>query len=213
MEFCNGRKTPLDPNTFLTRTLAGESVDPDLQKKYQSIMGSVNFLSVVSRPTLSFTSSMLGSYAAAPSKTHSKMIFQTLRSLQETRDDYLDMSPRPQTAHLDAVMYSDASFGSGPDNGKSFSGYVLELNGCTITWSSKRHTSAVVYIALSGIITILHSYTSKLIKTHQNSTKNGENKSLQSQLITPRKKALIYILRIFLRAKCNTYCSNYFLMV
>ncbi|CAG5149245.1 uncharacterized protein ALTATR162_LOCUS2324 [Alternaria atra] len=38
-------------------------------------------------------------------------------------------------------IYSDASWGSDPDNAKSFHGYILQINGSTISWSSKRQAS------------------------------------------------------------------------
>lgn len=59
---CNGHKTALDPNDFPPRTPSDQPVDQDRQTRFQSIVGSVNFLTIVSRPDLSYATSMLGSY-------------------------------------------------------------------------------------------------------------------------------------------------------
>jgi hypothetical protein len=37
-------------------------------------------------------------------------------------------------------MYADASFNTDPDNAKSFSGYIMKVNGSTISWSLKRQS-------------------------------------------------------------------------
>ncbi|KAH3957096.1 hypothetical protein HBH51_231200 [Parastagonospora nodorum] len=146
MDNCNGRHTPLDPNSFPPRST--DPVDLERQKLYQSIIGSINFLAIVSRPDLSYTVSMLGSYNSNPSDLHLKMAYQTLRYIQATRTVELDVrSPAPsdrsaaRTASIPTiVMFSDASFGSDPDNSKSFSGYLMKVGGSTVSWSSKRQS-------------------------------------------------------------------------
>ncbi|KAK6586058.1 hypothetical protein PZA11_001115 [Diplocarpon coronariae] len=148
MSECNGRLTPLDPNSFPPRSPADEPIELERQKTFQSIVGSINFLAIVSRPDLSYTVSMLGSYNSNPSELHLKMAYQTLRYIQATRDLSICMVstsiPRQQMTQpataIQLVMYSDASFGSDPDNSKSFSGYILKINGCTVSWSSKRQS-------------------------------------------------------------------------
>ncbi|KAH4606440.1 hypothetical protein HBH82_108000 [Parastagonospora nodorum] len=146
MDDCNRRHTPLDPNSFPPRST--DLVDLNRQKLYQSIIGSINCLAIVSRPDLSYTVSMLSSYNSNPSDLHLKIAYQTLRYIQDTRAVELNVrSPAPsdrsaaRTASIPRiVMFSDASFGSDPDNSKSFSGYLMKVGGSTVSWSSKRQS-------------------------------------------------------------------------
>ena len=135
MDKCNARKTPLDPNHFPPRS--DEPVDEERQRRHQSIVGSINFLAIVSRPDLSYTVSMLGSYNANPSDQHVTLAAQVLRYLRGSVDFRIVIN---QDARSEVAMYTDASFGSDPDNAKSFSGYLMKLNGSTVAWSSKRQS-------------------------------------------------------------------------
>ena len=134
MAQCNGRKTPLDPNSFPKRS-TDAPVDLDRQKNFQSIVGSVNFMAVVSRPDLSFTVGLLGSYNSNPSDTHLKLAHQVLRYVKGSIDTGITITR--STSRM-VTMYTDASFGLDPDNAKSFSGYVQQVSGSSVAWSSKR---------------------------------------------------------------------------
>ena len=75
---CNGRLTPLDPNSFPRRSPSDQLINIERQKLHQSIVGSVNFLAMVSRPDLSVPVSMLASYNANPSEVHVSLAYQLL---------------------------------------------------------------------------------------------------------------------------------------
>jgi hypothetical protein len=44
------------------------------------------------------------------------------------------------TDSVQVAMYADASFITDADNAKSFSGYIMKVNGLTVSWSSKRQS-------------------------------------------------------------------------
>lgn len=155
MTDCNGRHTPIDPSSFPPRTPVDIPVNTDRQKKFQSIIGSLNFIAVVSRPDIAYTIGLLGSYNANPLEGHLKLAFQVLQYVRATSDHQLMIGTRPARQPTQIVMYSDASYASDPDNSKSFSGYILKVNGSVISWSSKRQscvaqsTCEAEYIAAS----------------------------------------------------------------
>lgn len=166
MADCNGRLTPLDPNSFPPRST--DELDVARQKLYQSIVGSLNFLAIVSRPDLAYTVSLLGSYSSNPSDLHLKIAMQVLRYLQHTIDHRLTTPPQSthQRAAIDVVMYSDASFASDPDNAKSFSGYICTVNEITVAWSSKRQSCVARSTCEAEYMAASHA-TSHLIWTKQ----------------------------------------------
>lgn len=94
IEGCNGRLTPVDPNTFPPRTPSDLKVDPARLKLYQSIIGSINFLAIVSRPDIAFTVSTLGTYNANPSDQHLKMAYQVLRHIKATANVLSMIDPK-----------------------------------------------------------------------------------------------------------------------
>jgi transposase InsO family protein len=138
LDQCNGRLTPLDPNSFPQRSPSDQPIDLERQKLHQSIVGSVNFLAMVSRPDLSFPVSMLASYNANPSEVHLGLARQLLRYIRKTSNYGVEITNA--TNSVQVTMYADASFNTDPDNAKSFSGYIMKVNGSTISWSSKRQS-------------------------------------------------------------------------
>lgn len=164
MQACNGRSTPLDPNNFPPRST--EAAELSRQRLFQSINRSINFLAICSRPTLSYTVSMLGSYNSNPSELHLKLAYQVLRYIQKTLDSYIEIEDPPPAIPIAVTMFSDASYGTDPDNGKSFSGYILKVNGCTLAWSSKRQSCVARSTCESEYMAASHA-ASHLVWTKQ----------------------------------------------
>jgi transposase InsO family protein len=145
MENCNGRKTPLDPNSIPLRSSASPDEDPiDEQRRtnYQQLTGSSNYLVIGTRPDLAYTNVLLGTYNSNPSALHHRIAIQSLRYVQHSKDHLLTFRrPVPMPEVHEVKIFSDASWGSDPDNAKSFHGYILQVNGNTVSWSSRRQAS------------------------------------------------------------------------
>ncbi|KAL2395076.1 Retrovirus-related Pol polyprotein from transposon TNT 1-94 [Exophiala dermatitidis] len=140
MESCNARQTPLDP-TYLQKT----TDDDDLAdvKKYQQIMGSINFLVVGTRVDLAFPVAMLSTFNSRPNTTHMAAAHQLLRFLKGTLDMKLTFNRQPSTSHEKSQlkMFSDASFANDPETARSYSGFVLLFAGSPVCWNAKRQSS------------------------------------------------------------------------
>ncbi|OWZ11400.1 polyprotein, partial [Phytophthora megakarya] len=108
--------------------------NPDMD--YQCIVGSLQYLE------------------------HEVMAKRVLRYLQGTRDYGLVwIKPIPRGIRL--VAYADADLGSEKDDRKSITGYVLQLNGCTFAYKSKKQsimtddTCSAEFVAASECSTMI----------------------------------------------------------
>ncbi|MBW0486656.1 hypothetical protein O181_026371 [Austropuccinia psidii MF-1] len=90
---------------------------PVEQKWYQSIIGSLNYLALGTRPNLSFAVGYLARYAGSPQEEH----WGALKHLLAC--EALD-------------LWSDADWGG--EFQRSTSGFILRLFNCTIAWGSRR---------------------------------------------------------------------------
>jgi hypothetical protein len=145
--------TPFEKGTKLMSATKNDTLC-DL-KLYQELTGSLNHLSVYTRPDIAFATSKLSKFNANPTKTHFKAALHVLRYLKSTRNFCIVYRRSPTVPITDIIGYSDADFASDEDDRKSYTGYVFLVNGGAITWSThKQHTVAFSsmeseYMALS----------------------------------------------------------------
>ena len=148
---------PMDPNIKLNPS-KGESegsCEEYGSKSFASLIGSLMFLAVATRPDIAYTVYRLGSFMANPNMSHWTAAKQVLRYLSGTQDyglTYQADKPEPGDNHF--VGYSDASYANNEDQ-TSVSGYVFLMNGAAISWGSKKQTDVALssteseYIALA----------------------------------------------------------------
>jgi hypothetical protein len=101
-------------------------------KHYQSLIGSLLYLQIGTRPDISFAVSRLAQYAANPSSQHLRLAQYVLSYLVGTVDTRLVYDG----ASGDGLHgYSDSSLGDQADDRHSTSGYVFLLANGAISWS------------------------------------------------------------------------------
>ncbi|XP_035844178.1 secreted RxLR effector protein 161-like [Helianthus annuus] len=103
---------------------------------YASVVGSLMYAQVCTRPDIAHIAGMLGRYQSNPGLDHWKAAKKVLRYLQGTKDYKLTYR---RTDNLEVVGYSDSDFAKCKDNKKSTSGYIFMLAGEPISW--RRHTA------------------------------------------------------------------------
>ena len=136
LENANGVAVPMDPNIKFEKPET--SSDPqDRSNTYASLIGSLMFIAVATRPDIVFAVFRLASYTANPDLHHWSAAKRILRYLSSTR--YQGIVYRPGT-EAEMVGYSDASFASFEDM-TSVTGYVFKAAGGAITWASKKQKS------------------------------------------------------------------------
>eukprot|EP00968_Pinguiococcus_pyrenoidosus_P015999 scaffold1503_cov250-Pinguiococcus_pyrenoidosus.AAC.24 len=103
--------------------------------RYRAIVGSLLYLSHVSRPDISNTVRELSRHLQRPTKIHLQMAKRTLRYLRGTLDRALRFGKGDGRLVLDEV-YSDATWNSDYTTSRSITGYMLFVNGTSVTWKS-----------------------------------------------------------------------------
>lgn len=104
---------------------------------YASIVGSLMYAQVCTRPDIAFIVGMLGRYQSNPGIDHWKAAKKVLRYLQGTKNFMLTYR---RTDSLEVIGYSDSDFAGCVDTRKSTSGYIFMLAGGAISWRSAKQT-------------------------------------------------------------------------
>ncbi|RWR92156.1 Gag-protease-integrase-RT-RNaseH polyprotein [Cinnamomum micranthum f. kanehirae] len=128
----------------------------DLERKemekypYASLVGSLMYAQVCTKPDISHAVGMLGRFQSNPGIAHWKAAKKVLRYLKGTRNYMLTYR---KSSHLQVIGYSDSDFAGCPDTRLCTLGYVYLLCGGAISWKSQKsellYTSAMMaeYVA------------------------------------------------------------------
>jgi hypothetical protein len=106
-------------------------IDPELQSHYQTVIGSLLYLTLGTRPDIAFVVTKLAQFAARPSKEHLQKALYICRYLVGTKDYHLTYDGSSGNG---IIAYTDSDWASDPSNCKSQSGYFLLLAGGAISW-------------------------------------------------------------------------------
>ena len=85
---------------------------------YASVVGSIMYVQIYTRPDIAFVVSMLGRYQSSPSIDHWRAAKKVLRYLQGTKEYMLKYK---RTYNLEIIGYSDSDFVGCVDSRKSTS--------------------------------------------------------------------------------------------
>ena len=160
---CNPTLTPYRSGLTIDMILADPSPDPSTISKYQSLVGSLNWLSLSTRPDISAVVSMLSSYLHTASRAHFDAARHVLRYLAGTTTHGISFQSTPNPilvqflgtttiSHNIATCFTDSSWGpqdaSAPDprfpsqisliSTRSLGGHVVFRTGGPVSWASHR---------------------------------------------------------------------------
>ncbi|UYV73755.1 hypothetical protein LAZ67_11000746 [Cordylochernes scorpioides] len=143
--------TPMDSNSKLTKisSIEGEN-EPVKKVEYQSLIGSLIYLSVSTRPDISYAVSALGQFSNDPRRQHWNAAKRVLRYLKGTLGLKITYEKTNETLY----GYVDADWGGNLADRKSQTGLVFFLAGGPIAWESKKQQTVALssteseYIAL-----------------------------------------------------------------
>lgn len=139
---CNPVQTPMEVNLKLEPTTDVEAALP-----YRSLVSSLLWLARNTRPDIMYPVIYLARFSNSYGAQHFKAAKRILRYVVSTVEKSL-VFPRQKFAEkLRVVTFSDADWASDPNDRKSFSGSVVSINGCTVSWGCKKQ----VTIALSSV--------------------------------------------------------------
>jgi hypothetical protein len=128
--------------TYSAPAIAEEYRDRDSEvptdsSLYKQLIGSLIYLSVITRPDISFAVGKLSKYMQQPTEPDMVAAFRVLRYLAGTQDRGITYS---NTGDSNFVAYADADWAGDKTTAKSTSGYVITFAGAAISWQSKRQS-------------------------------------------------------------------------
>lgn len=131
MATCNPVSTPIEPKLKLLKQEEAEPID----KPYKQIIGSLMYLMIGSRPDLCFALNYLSRFQEKPSIEHWNCLKRLLRYVKGTTDYALVYQRSDAPA---VVGYCDADWASDVVDRKSTSGFLSQVFGNTISWTSRK---------------------------------------------------------------------------
>ena len=114
------------------------------QGRYQSAVGSLLYLSIGTRPDITYAVSNLARYCARPTKEHWLAIKRIIRYLIGTLDCGLFYC---KDGSKKCIGFSDADWGGDINDRKSTSGYLFQISGAAVSWRSKKQTCVALSTA------------------------------------------------------------------
>jgi len=157
MENANSVGMPMDPAIKLNPSegeLEGNHQE-NFSKSFASLIGSLMYLAVATRPDIAYAVYRLGSFMSNPNMSHWTAAKRILHYLSGTKDYGITYrADKPESGENHFKGYSDASYANNEDL-TSVSGYVFLMNGGAISWGSKKQTDVALssteseYIALA----------------------------------------------------------------
>ena len=145
---------PVDTPTAAGSKLTTATDDDELidTSLYQSAVGSLQYLSTMTRPDISFAVSNVAKFCSKPSKEHWVAVKRIMRYLKGT----LNYGLLYKKSKLNTcVGYSDADWAGDVNDRKSTSGYIFQVGGTAVSWKSQKQsctalsTAEAEYVALS----------------------------------------------------------------
>jgi hypothetical protein len=155
LEDARPASTPLQPNIDLTPGL--EHVSPQIvsaseKTTYREMIGSLMYLSVMTRPDITYAVTTLSQHLEAPSSTHLQAARRVIRYLKGTKSLRLVLGGD----NLQLSGYSDADWGSQLHR-HSISGFSFFLGNGAISWSSKKQPIVTLSSTESEYVALTHS--------------------------------------------------------
>lgn len=135
--------SPMVTHSKLSKYGNDDLADPHL---YRSVVGALQY-ATLTRPEIAYSVNKVCQFMAQPLESHWKAIKRILRYLKGTLSLGLHLAPAPATDHFSLVAFSDADWGSDPDDRRSTSGFCIYFGENLVSWSSKKQ----VLVARSSI--------------------------------------------------------------
>ena len=131
---CKPTNTP-PAELHLLRRNSG-SVDEVLAKKYQRIIGTLNYVVSISRPDIAYYVHKLAGFSSNPSEEHFGHLMQLVRFVKTTKERKLFYG----CGELAVKAFADADWASDVEDRISISGHAVYLNECSgpVIWMSKK---------------------------------------------------------------------------
>ncbi|XP_063828471.1 uncharacterized protein LOC135077861 [Ostrinia nubilalis] len=142
--------TPMESGTKLVLPDINEE-KPELP--YQQLIGSLMYIAIGTRPDIAHTVSVLSQFNAHYGEVHWRAAKRVLRYLKASKDKRLIFKKTG-----DMIGYADADYGSNLVDRRSYTGYVFQMSGSSVSWESRKQrtvaqsTTEAEYMALNLLV-------------------------------------------------------------
>ncbi len=155
MQDCRARETPCEQKLEYTE----DAVKMEDVRMYREAVGSLIYLTVCTRPDLSFVVSRLSQFFAGPTEEQWVTVKHVLRYLKGTAEKGLSFR-RNDSEKLGIQAYSDADWAADTSDRRSTTGYCVSLcqNSSLISWKTRKQPTVALstceaeYMALASTI-------------------------------------------------------------
>ncbi|XP_024081556.1 uncharacterized protein LOC106664782 [Cimex lectularius] len=154
MSEANPVLTPMEPGIILRELVKSDvnSAQCNDSVPYQQAIGSLLYVSQISRPDIAFAVNSLSQFNNNPLKCHWQAVKRVIRYLKGTSDLKLEFS---KNENSNLLCFSDADWGNKNNDRHSVSGSSFKYMGGLISWASKKQRTVALstveaeYVALS----------------------------------------------------------------
>ena len=142
MENANIAQTPLPAG--YKPAVNDQPIDAGLKKQYQSIIGSLLYLTLGTRPDIAYAVIKLSQYSVNLSKLHMNAARHVMKYLAGSTKYKLTFNGK--SAESAPIAFTDSDWASDEDNRRSQTGYFIKIADAVVVWNSHKQTT----IALSS---------------------------------------------------------------
>jgi transposase InsO family protein len=148
LQDANAVSTPLPTSTRLTRDMSPQTSQEIASMRdvpYLRAIGSIMYAMLGTRPDIAYAVGVLSQYGSNPGPEHWAALKRVIRYLKGTAHFALQYGGAENG--LELVGWTDSDWASDLDTRRSIAGFTLDLNGGSISWSSKKQPT----VALSTV--------------------------------------------------------------
>ncbi|GKB59914.1 hypothetical protein Tco_0916100 [Tanacetum coccineum] len=117
---------------------------------YASVVGSLMFAMICTRPDIAHVVGVVSRYMAEPGREHWEAVKRILRYIKGTSDVALCFGE----SDLNVKGYVDSDYAGDLDGSKSTTGYVFTLSGEIVSWVSKLQSIVVMSITEAEYVAV-----------------------------------------------------------
>ena len=146
-ENCHDVATPLPGGYKPQSQSPDQKADPQRVNYYQSIIGSLLYLTLGTRPDIAYAVILMSQFMVNPSEDHIKKALHIVKYVKSTIDAklvYNIQKDKHKKEKEGLVGYADADWGTCKDTGKSITAYIIKLAGAPVSWVSRKQKTVAL---------------------------------------------------------------------
>ena len=140
MQDAKSTTTPLLAGYMPKPVAQGTVIDPELWSRYQTVIGSLLYLTLGTRLDITFAVTKLAQFATSPTQEHLSKALYICRYLVGTQKYHLKYDGMSGQGLIACI---DSNWASDPSNWKSQTEYFLKLAGGAMSWTSRAQKTIV----------------------------------------------------------------------